>query len=349
MMNRKVTIIALLVVVIAAVFFIGNWSIAPRRSGEIEKDTLYVASYAGQYEETLKKNVHDFEQENNCTVIFVPISAMDAVIKVRAGERLDVVHLDPIWSFRGEAEGLFARLDDTIVSNMKELYPIAILSEITIAPNIGAYGIAYNPKFISPAPDSWNIFLDQKYTGRIGMRSFMADSIELLVMMAKINGGNEDNIDPGFEKMSEVGKNIHTWWKKHPECQELFQRQEIYLSLWTDGRTAGAKSQGTNVEFALPKEGSFPLVSTVNVIEKSPVKKLAMKYVNFLLSVQSGEIMADQMGYFPTNKNVKLTRETQAKIAYTPENAYDVKIADWKKILPKMDEWSERWEREIIR
>lgn len=346
-MNRKL-IAALSIIVVLTLFFIISESKNSKQIGESKDIILYVASYAGQYEDTLKKNVHIFEKENDCTVIFVPVSAMDAVIKVRAGERLDVVHLDPIWSFRGQAEGLFAKLDDSIITNMRELYPVALLSECTVAPNIGAYGIAYNPKFVSREPDSWNVFLDLEYKGRIGMRSFMADSIELLVMMAKINGGDEDNIDPGFTKMRDIGKNIHTWWKKHPECLELFQREEIFLSLWTDGRTEWAKSQGANVKFVLPKEGSFPLVSTVNVVEKSRNKQLAMKYVNFLLSIQSGEDMAEIMGYFPTNKNITLPDEIQEKMAYTPENAYGIQIADWEKIIPKMDEWSERWEREII-
>lgn len=346
-MNKKILVVVLIVVAFGAFFFLMR-NEDDQKLAE-KKTILYVASYAGQYEDTLKKNVRDFEDDNECTVVFVPVSAMDAVIKVRAGERLDVVHLDPIWSFRGEAENLFAKLDKDIVANLTELYPIALLSEHTVAPNIGAYGIAYNPKFVSPPPDSWNIFLDPKYKGRTAMRNFMADSIEFLVMMAKMNGGDEDKIDIGFQKMGEVGENIHTWWKKHPECLELFQREEIYIALWTDGRANGAKSQGANVEFVLPKEGSFPLVSTVNVVEKSPNKQLAMKYIDFLLSVESGEIMAESMGYFPTNKNVRLSGEIQAKMAYTPQNAYDVKMADWHKIIHKMDEWSERWEREIIK
>lgn len=320
----------------------------PFPSASAASKTLYVASYAGQYEETLRKSAPKFEAENDCAIVSVPISAMDAVIKVRAGEQLDIVHLDPIWSFRGEAEGLFAKLDPALIPNLKNLYSAARLSEYTVAPNIGAYGLAYNPKFVDPAPDSWNIFLDPKYAGRVAMRPFMADSIELLVAMAKMNGGDEDNIAPGFARMREIGKNIHTWWRKHPECLELFQRGEIYVSLWTDGRAAWGKAQGANVEFVLPKEGSFPLVSTVNVAERSKNKALAMKYVNFLLEIDSGLEMARSMGYFPTNRNVKLPPEVQAKMAYTPENVGDIKMADWRKIIPKMDEWNERWEREII-
>lgn len=320
----------------------------PLPRAEAASQTLYVASYAGQYEETLRKSAPKFEAENDCVIVSVPISAMDAVIKVRAGEQLDIVHLDPIWSFRGEAEGLFAKLDPALIPNLEHLYPVAHLSEHTVAPNIGAYGLAYNPKFVDPAPDSWAIFWDPKYAGRLAMRPFMADSIELLVAMAKMNGGDEDDIDPGFANMRAVGKNIHTWWRKHPECLELFQREEIYISLWTDGRAGWGKSQGANIEFILPKEGSFPLVSTVNVAERSKNKDLAMKYVNFLLEVDSGLEMARSMGYFPTNRNVKLSPDIQAKMAYTPTNAGDIVMADWRKIIPKMDEWNERWEREII-
>jgi putative spermidine/putrescine transport system substrate-binding protein len=309
-------------------------------------ERLVVATYGGEYEETLKANAPEFEAKNNVKIEFVPVSSSDVLAKVRAGEDFDVVHLDPIWSLRGEAEGLFAPLSSE-VTHAGDLYDIGTLSKFTVIPNVGAYGIAYNPDLVKPAPDSWLDLFAPAYKGKIAMRGFRPDSIELMVLMAKLNGGDERNIDPGFRKMAELGKNVHSYWNKHPEVLELFRRKEIAMSVWTDGRVAWANKEGVPVKFVLPKEGSFPLVSTVNVIKGSKQEDVANRYVNFLLSPKEGETMAEKMGYFPTNKKSQIKPEVLKLLAYTPENIDDVVMADWSHIVTQMDNWQERWDREV--
>ena len=50
------------------------------------------------------------------------------------------------------------------------------------------------------APTSWADLWDPKFKGKLAMPDLTASgSYQVLVMAAKINGGDENNIDPGFE------------------------------------------------------------------------------------------------------------------------------------------------------
>src|SRR5690606_33933343 len=116
--------------------------------------------------------------------------------------QVDVIHADMAWAFRGEAQNAFEKLDPEIVTNLSALYPKARFSEYGVITNFGQYGIAYNPEEVNPAPTSWNDLWKPEYQGAVTTAGFDAANIELLVLMAKLNGGSEDNIDPGFAKMA---------------------------------------------------------------------------------------------------------------------------------------------------
>jgi putative spermidine/putrescine transport system substrate-binding protein len=180
-------------------------SLATTVSTFAQPKELVVAAFGGAYTDTLKKHIAAFEQENGVTVTFVPASGADGLAKAMAKE-VDVIHADMAWAYRGEAQGAFEKLDGGIVTNLSELYPKARFSDYGAITNFGQYGIAYNPAEVDPAPASWLDLWDDKYTGAVTTAGFDAANIELLVLMAKLNGGSEDNIDPGFAKLVEFGK-----------------------------------------------------------------------------------------------------------------------------------------------
>lgn len=330
---------------IVSVFVLSGCS--PQTPAEGEQRELYVLQYGGKYEDVLRANAIEFEEKYNAKVIFVPGSAMDAVMKVRNKE-VDVAFMDPIYAFRGEKEGVWERLDSESVPNLDNLYNVARLSDYTVAHDLGCFAIAYNPKFVKEAPTSWCDLWNPDYKDKITMTSLRADTMELMVLMAKLGGGDERNIDPGFEKMVELVPNIHTWYTEHAQCLDLLRNEEVWLALWSDGRVVWAKDEGVEVEIAVPEEGGFAQISTMNVVAGRPNKDLALAYVNFELDKQAQLNMAKELGYFPPNKTVQLPPDVQEKCAFTPENVEKVQMADWMYVEGVMDEWNERWEKDVL-
>lgn len=308
---------------------------------------LIITTYGGAYEDVLKAGAKTFEDAHGVKLVFVPSEAADNLVKARNRE-VDLIHSDPIFSLRLEAEGLFEKLDERFVPNLKNLYPAGRLSDFTVAANLGGYVIAYNPKYVVK-PTSWLDLANPKYRGLVALRGFRPENIELIVLLAKMAGGSERNPDAGFAKMKEIAANVHTWVATHPQMLNLFKSNEVWIGIWSDGRISWAQGEGANTQAAIPKEGMFALVSTVNVIKGRPNVELTQRYVNYLLEPESGLRMTRALTYFPTNRQIRIPAELQAKMALSPQTIGQVKMADWRYLITVYDQWNERWQKEIVR
>lgn len=305
---------------------------------------LTVAAFGGAYTEAIKKHIGEFEAANNVVVKFVPASGADGLAKAMAKE-VDVIHADMVWAYRGQFQDAFEKLDPAIVTNLAALYPRARVSDYTVITNFGLYGIAYNPKLVD-APTSWLDLWKPEFKGRVTTAGFDAANLELLVLMARLNGGDEDNIDPGFAKMAELGKNITVFYNQHAQLLDLFRHEDVVMARWIRGRVDWAKTQGVDLAFVAPKEGAIAMVSTAHVVKGSPNKELAMKFVNHLLSEANQIGYATDLGYTPARAGLDLAG---ADVPYGEEAVNSLLISDWAKIVPKMDAWKERWDKEVAR
>ena len=306
---------------------------------------LVVAAFGGAYTDTLKKNIAGFEKANDVKVRFVPASGADALAKAKTRD-VDVVHVDLAWAFRGESQGLFERLDPAVVTNLEKISPRARFSPYGAITNFGQYGIAYNPKLVPTPPTSWNDLLLPKYKGRVTTAGFDAANVELLVLFAKLNGGSEDNIEPGFAKMIEFSKNIGVFYSQHPQLLDLFRSEEVVMARWLRGRVQWANGKGLDLKFAVPKEGAIALASTVHVVKGRPNAVLAMKFVNHLLDKESQVAYARDLGYTPSRTDLDLTG---IDVPYGNDVINSLIIADWRKVTPKLESLKDRWDRQIER
>lgn len=313
-----------------------------------QQKELVLSGFGGAYDEAMAESLKSFQQENNVKVTIVAGSGASNIARVRNKE-VDVIVSDPIFALRMEAEKSFVPFDPALAPNIKNVYPKAIYSDAVVAANFGAYVIAYNPAEVK-APESWYDLAKPDYKGKVALRGFAPDTIDLITLFAKRAGGSERNPDAGFAELAKIAKNIDVWIGSHANHLELYRNKQIAMSVWTDGRIAWAVgTEGVNVKGSIPKEGFFALSSTLSIVAGRPNTELAQKLVNHLLSPASGVIMATKLGYFPTNKETKLPADVQAKIMITPENANDLQSSDWKYIVSVYDQWQKRWEREIQR
>jgi spermidine/putrescine-binding protein len=310
---------------------------------------LVLSGFGGAYDEAMAESLKSFEQQHRVKVRIVPGSGANNIARVRNKE-IDVIVSDPVFALRMEAERSFAKLDSRLVPNLAALYPKAILSEAVAAANFGGYVLAFNQSKISPPPSSWYDLAKPEYRGRISLRGFRPENIELMVLFAKLAGGDERNLEAGWAQMAKIAKNIDVWITGHAEHLELYRNDQISMSMWTDGRIAWAREQeGVNVQASIPKEGFFPIVSTVSAVAGRPNAELAQKLVNHLLSPEAGIRMAEKLGYFPSNTAAVLPAEVQEKILLNPNNIGSLKIADWKYLVTVYDKMQVRWEKEIQR
>lgn len=308
---------------------------------------LVVAVYGGAYTEALQRSaaVADFEKANDAKITWVPASGADGLAKAMAGE-VDVIHADLLWAARGELQNAFVKLDPNLIPNLAELHPKARFSEYGVATNFGDYGIVYNTEAVKTPPTSWLDLGNPEFQDQVNIATFDAANAELLILLAELNGGGIDKIDPGFTKAAELARNSGVLTRDNAQILDLLRNEDVVMTRWIRGRVAWAHSQGvSNVAFAAPKEGTLGLVSTVHVVAKRPHPELAMKFINALLSKENQRIYAEKLGYTPARTDVDLNG---IDVPSGIEFINSLRLSDWNRVAPKMDEWGERWEKEVV-
>src|SRR3954451_2003114 len=303
-----------------------------------QQKTLYVAGYGGSFEKTIRDEVIPaFEKENGVKVEYVAGNSTDTLAKLQAqkgNQQIDVAIVDdgPMYQaiqlgFCGKLEGLPADLYDT--ARFKDDRAVAI--------GIVATGLMYNTKVFAEKgwapPTSWNDLKDTKYAKQLVIPPINNTyGLEALVMLSKMNGGGETNVDSGFKIFKEqINPNVLAYEPSPGKMTELFQSGQAVIAVWGTGRVKSFADTGFPVDFVYPKEGAVTLLASVCPVAKPNASPLAHEFVKEMVTPAFQEVLAKEYGYGPVNKKAKVTAE-DAKMAPVGERAAKLLTADWDTI-----------------
>jgi putative spermidine/putrescine transport system substrate-binding protein len=323
-----------------------------------EKRTLVVAiPGGGVYEEGIIKGVVEpfNEKYPNVEVILtIPGNSSAILAKARAEKdnpTMDVVVIGGGLDAQGIREGLFQKLNYDNIPNINDIYDIA-------KPPVDGYGptvafsrcfLAYNTENVVPAPDSWHELWDPAHKDRIAAYNLDGTSgLMLLYLMSLENGGDLDNMQPGFDKMAELIDNGVIFTSKSAEISDMFAQDVIDVSVFWDGRVAGLYRGGFPVLGVCPKEGCFLSTNNYNVLVGSENLDLAEAFLNQWLDPESNGIWATVSGNGPVNKNTVLDEETAKLVSYGPEEVAKLIVLPWDEINERREGWIEYWNKEVL-
>lgn len=311
--------------------------------------TLRVTTWGGNYQKTYESVAAGFEKAHNCKIEWVVGASPDHLIKSRLGQ-VDVATNTILNSIAGEKEGLWLELDKSKIPNMANLYPNAVYSPYTIFANVGDYVLAYNTDKVKAAPTSWNELWKPDYKGHVTTYGFQhLPTLSLTVLQAKLNGGSIDNIEPGLKRMAELVKSGNLVGMLDVESQmvSLFQTGDAWVGMMATGRMKDLLEKGTeNVKFVRPTEGTFPLITSVNVTKSAKDPAMAMAFVDYILSPEVQVAFATRNLYAPTVKNATVPADLKYRELLVQGEAFE------RLFVPDFDKMTQNkaaWENELNR
>ncbi|MFO1161041.1 MAG: ABC transporter substrate-binding protein [Reyranellaceae bacterium] len=321
-----------------------------------QSKSLVVAGYGGSWEQQLRKDVFPaFEAKHGVKIEYVAGNSTDTLAKLQAqkgNQVIDVAIVDDGPMYQAIQLGFCAKIDNL---DKSELYPAALFKDDkAVAVGQTGTGFMINTKTFKDkgwaTPTSWNDLKDPKFKKLLVIPPINNTyGLYTLMMFARMNGGGEKNIEPGFKVMkADVNPNVLVYEPSPGKMTELFQSNQGQIAVWGTGRVQAFANTGFPVDFIYPKEGAPILLASACPIAKASVNPLAQEFIKALISAPVQTSFAKEMGNGPVNTKVDVNMP-ELRMAPVGERAKLVIQPDWDAINAQREDWTKRWNREVER
>ncbi|HYO46484.1 MAG TPA: spermidine/putrescine ABC transporter substrate-binding protein [Gemmatimonadota bacterium] len=253
--------------------------------------------------------VSGFEEEYGVEVTYDTYESNEEMLaKLQAGAAgYDVVFPTGYIIEAMIAIGLLAPIRRDLLTNWGNLSPIFVdppfdPGNFHSVPYLwGVTGVAWRTDRVETAPDSWAIFQDARWDGKM---TLLDDSRDVIAAFLKLNGFSlnstvPDELEAAKRDAIEAGRHIRAFVSA-PVKGQLISGDVWIAQLW-DGDTRQAAAEDPAIAFALPREGS-PIYADAMVIPKSaPHKRAAHAFLDYVLRPEVAAAISDATGYGTAN------------------------------------------------
>ena len=314
---------------------------------------LVFATFTGSWEEAHRDVlVPAFKKASGQDMLLDAMLSVDQIAKVsaaRSNPPIDVMLHDPGPALTAISQDLVEPFPVTSSKNYKDLIPEA---QDATGPSMffQVVGLTYNPDKIKTPPSSWADLFKPEYKGRVGMTNLNSTlGTGFLVELARMNGGNESNVEPGFAAIEKLKPSLAAVAANPGALAALYQQGQIDISPGNFNAIQILKARGVPVEWVAPKEGAIAFKTSIHIVKNSPNKELAAQLIDTALSFEvQTKLMQPPYLVVPTNSKVKMEGEIAKVLAKdTAELKKKFVFQDWKKINEKRPEWIARFNKEI--
>jgi putative spermidine/putrescine transport system substrate-binding protein len=324
---------------------------------------LKVGNYGGFFTETQNKYAAElFTKRTKIKIQWIDGNPKDHLAKLLASRGreapFDVVYLDDSVHVDAVNAGLVMKLDSGIVTNLKHVYEEA-KDKDGYGPGMIFFsmGLAYNAKKFKelglPDPTSWNDLWHPKLAGHVAIPDISGLGLgdDFLIVCALLAGGNEKQIDKGFEKLAQL-KTLY-FYTSSADLRTKFISGDAWAAPWTNGRAWGLIDEGFPMKFVLPKEKGIGHTTTIDVVKGTKHPKEAQMFLNFVLDPLPQLGQANEIPYGPTNRLLAPILQAYPELAQRfpagPEDLKNLYVPDLRVMSASHPKWVERWNREIVK
>jgi putative spermidine/putrescine transport system substrate-binding protein len=312
-------------------------------------EQITLLGYGGPFDVVTKKYVAEPFTAATGIPVTIRGGSSDLISSLRVQKdhpQYDLVHIGFDSYSLLLRNGVFDPIDIGQIPNAAHLYEIARASH-GLATTITAVTIVYNTERIKRSITSWNDLWDPAFKGHVAIEKLPATyGMDTLVMAARLAGGSEKNIDPGFRKLAELKPNLGAIYTNSSQCQQLFAQGGTWIAPWYSGRVTSTRKIGVPVTAAATKEGE-PVYLTMMCPLKGKWNPWVAQFMNTHLNVDVQQAFAKEFASGPSRTDVELDPEVAKTVPYGREQVGRLLQFDWDAIIPHVDEWTQRFNREI--
>ena len=290
-----------------------------------------------------------FKAQCGCDVVFETGNAGERLnkLQIRNGEGVDVIYLSDSFSQTGIEAGLFQKIDPAKLPNLAGLYDLAKDPQGGYGPayTLGRVGIVYDSAKVTTPITSWNDLWRADLAASISLPGITTTAGPMTVIKAGEHAGIDAyaDTDGAFKALEELKPNVVKNYNTGSEMINLFSTGEITTAIAQDFTLAQIQAAVPTAKWADLSDGAIATVNTVNIPVGAPETELAYEFINFLLSPEIQQKLAEEGVDAPAVKAVTLTPEQAALWTYGADMIAGLSRVDYVKMNAAKPGWIEKW------
>jgi spermidine/putrescine-binding protein len=306
--------------------------------------------------------VRAFEEAHRCKVVASYMGSSDELVaKLRGGSasNYDVISPSSDVAAMIARAGLATPLDLARLPSYSQLSPK--LRELPLVHVNGkTYGVPFmwgpNPllydttAFKTP-PDSWAVFWEPKYRGKISVW----DDLSTVYMAAQILGYDRPDpsklynlddaqLDAVKKKLLELKPNVRKLWTTGGELTNLFQNHEVVAAIGWPLMTNQLRKANFPIGETIPKENTTGWIDHLMITAASERKDLAYAFLEYMIQAKTQKLVTDVTLYTPANPASAqfMTEDEKRGLHLDDPDAYMQHIYFWQDV-PRRAKYNEIW------
>ncbi len=305
--------------------------------GGEDKQTLNIYTWADNFNE---KVIRQFEEEYDVKVnisVYASNEAMYQKLKASEGQ-YDIIQPSDYMVETLIRQGMLEKLNKENISNLENVemkiteHPYDPDSEYTVLYAYGITGIAYNTKYVTETPTSWESLWNNDYAGRVAL---LDDPREVIGMGLIKNGfsnnsTNQNEIDTAVTDLQTLHSNVIAY--DTDTIKQKFITEDAWIGTVWSGDAVFIQRDNSDVEFIVPEEGATIWADTTAIPAGAKNKELAEQFINFMLEPEVSAENYEYIGYINPNANAYEYHSEEYKnnpiIQYIEENFDSFKL-EW--------------------
>lgn len=314
--------------------------------------TIVTTLFGGVYEQNYRRFVMDpFTQKTGARFQIrygSPTEWLTSTLINRDDPEIDLPFLSlPVAMKALTNPGVFLDITPEMVPNLRDVDPFFYdaYDRNAVGFNYVENGLAYRSDRVAPPPAAWADMWDPRFRGQLVLPDIAGGYFyELIVIAAKLNGGSETNLEPGYQALRRLRPNVFRWFRSPNEVPALLQRGEATVASLGGARAWAIKDGGAPVDFVIPREGAPVGILSYHVPAKVRNRDLILAFIDHAMSVEVQTAFGNGMQSGMANRRVQLAPDVAPRVAPLDR----LLRLDWKLIEPRMGEMAERMQREVI-
>jgi spermidine/putrescine-binding protein len=306
--------------------------------------------------------VQAFEQQNHCKISASYMGSSDELVaKLRGGSagNYDVISPSSDVATSIAAASLAAPLDLAKIPSYNQLS-----SQLTTSPLVRVNGQVYGVPFMwgpnpiiydttafPQPPDSWSVFWDPEYKGKISVW----DDLSTVYMAAQVLGFDrpdpsqlynlsDQQLDAVKKKLLELKPNVRKIWSTGGELTNLFENHEIIIAMGWPLNTADLKKANFPVAETIPKENTTGWIDHLMITAGSENKDLAYRFLEYMVEAKTQKLVTDKTHYGPANPQAAqfMSADEVRALHLDDVDNYQKRIYFWQNV-PRRAKYNEIW------